>query len=436
MTKENITYLLWSDLVGVTRTRGVPTSDLESKVETGLGWACAGQALTAFGSIVENTWGPMDEVRQIPDLSSAFSYKSAVTGAEWSAVICDSKSAPDRDWDCCPRTFYKRALDALYAETGLTIAASFEHEFLLTADSPVPSGFSLGAALRGNEFLQACCAALRNAGVVPETLEPEYGASQYEISCAPKIGVAAADAALIARELIRAVAADFGMHASFTPKPSPKAVGNGAHIHFSLVDADHKNVTHDPSAPLGLSPVAAYFSAGILNHLDALIAITAPTPVSYYRLRPHAWSCGFKTIGVQNREAALRVTPSASPDAARRAKGYNVEYRPADACASPYLTLGALVLAGLDGIRNKTALPRPIDCDPADLSKEQLAELGITALPSSLENALAALHADEGAKSWFSPSLFDIYNRLKKWECEQAYANDEATLFKRYSTAY
>ncbi len=436
MTREAITYLLWSDLVGVTRTRGVPSADLAGKAEAGLGWACAGQALTAFDSIVDNPWGPMDEARQIPDMASRFDYEG-IPGAGWSAVICDSRASVTEDWDCCPRGFYRRALEALRAETGLSFCASFEHEFTLEASSPVEAGFSFAAARRGNGFLRACCAALRAAGVTPESLEPEYGASQYEIACAPEIGVAAADAALKAREIIRAVAVDHGARASFTPKPAPKAVGNGAHIHFSLVDAaSGENVTHDPADPLGLSARAAAFCAGILAHIEALVAITAPTPVSYYRLTPHAWSCGFKAIGLQNREAALRVAPSPSADPARRRRGWNVEYRPSDGCASPYLTMGALVLAGLDGVRRGLALPPAIDRDPADMTPDERAALGIVPLPQSLDAALDALEADEIARGWFSPRLFDVYRRLKRWEAATARETDEATLFARYLNAY
>lgn len=437
MSREPLNYLLWSDLVGVTRARGVRLSDLPNKEETGLGWACAGQALTAFGSIVDNPWGPMDEVRQIPDPATRFGFIGSNSGERWTASICNSKRSATEDWDCCTRTFYRRALDALAAETGLTIAASFEHEFTFEAETQVEGGFTFAAARRANVFLQDCASALLAAGVAPESLEPEYGASQYEISCAPEIGVTAADAALIAREIIRAVAAEHGARVSFTPKPARRAVGNGAHIHFSLVRLDDKaNVTHDPEGALGLSPVVAHFCAGILAHLDALVAISAPTPVSYYRLTPHAWSCGFRAIGLQNREAALRVTPSAATDPERRRRAYNVEYRPADACASPYLTLGALVHAGLDGIRRKLPLPPAIDRDPADLSEAEREELGIVPLPTSLEAALAALAADETARGWFSPTLYEVYRRLKLWECASARDLDEAALFARYKTAY
>ncbi len=142
MSREPLNYLLWSDLVGVTRTRGVRLSDLPNKEETGLGWACAGQALTAFGSIVDNPWGPMDEVRQIPDPGTRFGFIGANSGERWTATICNSKRSATEDWDCCTRTFYRRALDELAAETGLTIAASFEHEFTFEAETPVEGGFT------------------------------------------------------------------------------------------------------------------------------------------------------------------------------------------------------------------------------------------------------------------------------------------------------
>lgn len=436
MTKEKITYLLWSDLVGVTRTRGIPSQDLDSKLDSGVGWASSGQALSAFGHIVDNPWGPMDEARQIPDPSALFEYQSAVKDSSWSAVICDSKKSKDVEWDCCARTFYKRALAELYEETGLTIAVGFEHEFLLQSDQTPRLGFTLSAALQQNDFLQACSAALRKAGITPETLEPENGLGQYEVSCGPKIGVAGADAALITREVIRAVASDFGLKVSFSPKPEVNAVANGAHLHFSLVNQDGLNVTYDEHHALGLSQQAQYFCAGILAHLDALTAITAPTPVSYYRIKPNIWSCGYKSIGLQNREAALRIVPSVASDPKRRAQGFNIEYRPVDATASPYLTLGVLVLAGLHGIRHQTALPKPIDFDPATRSKEQLEAHGITALPNSLENALKCLQHNDVVRSWFSPTLFDTYIKLKTWEHEQAQQNEESELLQRYSNVY
>ncbi|WP_035773705.1 type I glutamate--ammonia ligase [Asaia astilbis] len=433
---QGITYFLWNDLTGTTRTRGVPTNKASRYGELGLGWACAGQALTAFGHIVSNPWGPVDEARQIPDPKTAFTYKNATGEVRWSAVICDSKLSPDTDWACCARTFYRQALDDLKSETGLTLAVACEHEFVLDDTVEPLHGFTLGAALQRNAFLEACDIALQHAGVIPETLEPEYGRGQFEISCSPSLGITGADHIVIAREIIRAVASDLGTRASFTPKATATAVGNGAHIHFSLVDAEGKNVTHDPSGIAGLSQIAAHFCAGVLEHLDALVAFSSPTPVSYSRLRPQAWSCGYKCIGVQNREAALRIAPSASSDPERQRNGYNVEFRASDGCASPYLTLGAITRAGLDGIRRKLSLPAPINHDPASLSETEREARGITPLPVSLEAALDALQANDVVCSWFSKELLDVYVDIKKWEIAEASKLADADLYTRYLHAY
>ena len=140
--------------------------------------------------------------------------------------------------------------------------------------------------------------ALTQAGLEPETVEPEYGYLQYEVTTAPAMGLAAADRAILTREVIREVARWHGMRATFSPKPRLDAVGNGAHLHFSFADADGSNVTFDPSTASQASPFAQAFIAGVLDNMPALVAYTAPSPVSYLRLGPHHWSCGFASFGI------------------------------------------------------------------------------------------------------------------------------------------
>ena len=341
MADNGLTYLLWSDLVGVTRTRGVPTADLDRRMEAGLGWACAGQAMTPFDDIAENPWGPTDEARQIPDPAATFTIPGDADNPAIAAVICNSRAGVDQDWDCCVRTFLARALDDLKAETGHDLVVSFEHEFSIVGDDrPAEIPFSFTAARHRHALLQDIAILATAAGVAVETVEPEYGLNQFEVSCGPEPGLRGADIALIARETIREAVRRHGLRASFSPKLTADATGNGAHVHVSLVDPSGTNVTHDPAGALGLGETARQFSAGVLAHLDALVAFTAPSPVSYYRLGPHHWSCGFRAIGVQNREAALRIIPGVGRDEARRRAGFNIEYRPCDATASPYLALG------------------------------------------------------------------------------------------------
>lgn len=436
MSDAGITYLLWHDLVGMTRTRGVPTRDLPKRLSSGLGWARAGQALTAFGNIVDNPWGPMDEVRQVPDPRAAFTIPGDGDIPDFNAVICDSRIDERTPWTCCGRSFFRAALEALEAETGLATYASFEHEFSVSGPDFEPSApFSIAAVRQQNRFLTELEAALTATGVTPYTIEPEYGLGQYEVACAPELGVKAADACLIARETIREIARRHGLSASFTPKPAPDAVGNGAHIHLSLVDRKSENRTYDPAGPMNLSAVAAHFCAGILEHLDALLAISAPSPVSYFRLGPHHWSAGFRAIGLQNREAALRVTPGVGDETAKRT-GHNIEYRPCDGVASPYLVLGAMVRAGLDGIRRKLPCPPGITVDPAEMSEAAREAAGVKALPTSLAAALEALLKDDIARGWFSKDLLDTYVALKRWEVDMVAEVGDEQAFARYRSAY
>lgn len=437
MAESGVMYLLWNDLVGVTRTRGVPLSEFDRRLDAGLGWAMAGQALTAFEDIVENVWGPMDEARQIPDPDARFTIPGNDDHPAVHAVICDSKRSLDEDWPACARTFFRNALADLKSETGLDLVTAFEHEFSVEGEGFQPrTPFSFAAAREQHGLLCDLEAALQAVGVAPETIEPEFGVAQYEVSCGPQPGLHGADSAVIVRETIREVARRRGLEASLTPKPAPDAVGNGCHIHLSFADTDGTNVTHDPDGPMGLGPVAARFAAGILSHAEALVAITAPTPVSYYRLGPHHWSCGFRAIGVQNREATVRVVPGIArgADAARRR--FNIEYRPVDATASPYLALGALVHAGLDGIRNDLALPKPAEKDPADMADAELAEHDIVPLPDTLGGALDKLESDVTLKACFPDDILSTFLALKRWECRFAAENDEAHVFARYRSAY
>jgi glutamine synthetase len=240
---------------------------------------------------------------------------------------------------------------------------------------------------------------------------------------------------LIGREVIREIGRRHGLQASFTPKPAADAVGNGAHVHLSLIDDDGTNQTYDPDGLMNLSKVARQFSAGILAHLEALVAITAPTPISYFRLGPHHWSCGFKAIGLQNREAALRVTPGIGDEEKKR-KSHNLEYRPCDGIASPYLVLGALVRAGLEGIRSGNEEMTEITEDPAEMSDEARLTAGVTPLPASLDIALAALNDDAVARGWFPPQMHNIYQTLKNWEVDQAKELPDGELFERYKMTY
>jgi glutamine synthetase len=432
-----IAYLCWSDYVGITRCRGVPVADLPRRMAKGLGWAVAGQALTPFDDIADNPWGPMTEVRQTPRAEAAVRLDLWPGTPPFHILMCDSNMNDGANWECCTRGFMKAALADFRAETGLDFSAAFEHEFLLTGPGlPRATPFSLEAMRVVPGFTGGLAQALLAAGVEPETVEPEYGINQYEVSTAPAAGMMAGDRAALTREVIREVARRHGFRASFTPKPAPNAVGNGAHVHFSFAEPDGGNAAFDPAGPAGASPVAQAFVAGLVRHLPEVCALFAGSPVSYMRLGPHHWSCGYASFGIQNREAAVRICPSPDPDPARQRAGFNMELRAPDATVSPYMVLGAILRAGLEGIRQGLPLPPAVDCDPSELSPERMAEMGIVALPSSLEEALERLEGSAAAARWMSPVFLSSYVAVRRKELAMMEGLSPDEVCARYRDAY
>jgi glutamine synthetase len=437
MSTGEIALLAWNDYVGITRCRGLPADEIHGRMATGLGWAVAGQAMTPFGDIAPNPWGPTTEVRQIPVPESLVRVDMWADAPPLHMYLCDSKNTDGTDWDCCTRGFMRHAMDDLRAETGLEFMAAFEHEFLLTGADLLDAGpFTLEAARNAAGFSADLARALQEAGLEPETVEPEYGVRQYEVTVAPAIGPTAGDRAILTREIIREVARRRGMRACFSPKPTPTGVGNGSHVHFSFVDSEGRNATYDPAQATHASTVAQHFIGGVLRHIDALTALSAPSPVSYLRLGPQHWSCGYASFGVQNRETAIRVCPSPEADAAKRARGFNLEFRPPDPTASPYIVLGALIRAGLSGIRDELPLPPVCTKDPAELTDAQRAELGITPLPGSFADALTALESDEVAMSWFPPNMLTSYFSVKRAELELTSSRTPEEICEMYAQAY
>ncbi|HTO83513.1 MAG TPA: glutamine synthetase family protein [Methylomirabilota bacterium] len=434
---DELIFLAWNDLVGVTRGRGVPLGSYPTRRKTGINWAMAGQALTPFEDIADNPWGPLDEAHMTPVPETQIRVDVGGGQPPLNMVLCDGLTTDGAVWDSCTRGFCKAAVDELRRRTGLVLKASPELEFqLLGADLPPATPFSLEAFRLLPDLGARIVAALRQAGAEPESFEPEYGVGQYEVTCRPALGVAAADRMVIVREVIREVARRAGYRASFTPKPFVGRPGNGAHIHFSLQTADGKPVTHDPAGPGGLGAQAQRFAAGVVRHLPALCALTAPSVPSYYRLGPHHWSAGYACLGVSNREAALRIClpPKATVAATRRL--YNLEVRPADSTASPYLALGALIRAGLAGIVDELPPPPLVQEDPHDMGADRRGKLGIVELPSSLGAALDCLERDTLVRGWFAPNLWRAYLAVKRKEIELMANLKDEDVCARYCDAY
>src|SRR5207302_791148 len=252
------------------------------------------------------------------------------------------------------------------------------------------------------EYVEALADALERQEIELEQYYAELGHGQQEISTGHAPALRAADEQILVRETIRGVAAQMGYVASLAPKPWPENAGNGCHIHFSLWEADgSRNRFHDASASDRLSGEARSFIAGVLAHLPGLCGLAAPSFNSYHRIIPQYWAGAFVCWGHDNREAPVRVP---SVFRGMEEASTNAELKAADASSNPYLAVGALIAAGLDGLERALEPPESVEVDPVTIPEDERARRGILRLPPTPAQALDALAADPGLGHALVPS--------------------------------
>jgi glutamine synthetase len=420
MEREAIVFVGTSDLSAHFRGKSFPAADLPSRLQRGLGLAPTNMFLSAFGPIQVTPFGTRGEVALVPDPTTRVSVPFDGGPAE-DFFLGDIFTLEGAPWEFCPRHVLRQALERMQRETGLRMLASFEQELTyngVAAHPPQP--YELDAYRRQGLFGETLLAAMRQAGVIPDTFLSEYGPRQFEVTAAPAFGVRAADDAVITRELARAVAFRLGAGVSFAPIHEPNGVGNGTHIHWSLLDRDGQPVLYDEERPWRLSKLGSHFVAGILHHMPALCAVTAASVASYYRLRPDRWAPVKADAGPLDRGAAVRIAPLFGSDRTQHASQFNVEFRVADATANPYLALAVLIQAGLDGIRHA----------------RQIGTSDAQRLPTSLMEALALLEANDAAAEWLGAELLSGYLLFKKAEAQALRDLDENEICRRYAEVY
>jgi glutamine synthetase len=417
---------LWCGNDGTVRGKASAMRGLEGRLESGIGLTVAMQAMNGLDQLQPvDGMGPVGEVRLMPDLET---FRVLPYAPRTGAVLVDLVGLDGHPAPQCPRSFLKRMAAGL-AERGAELEVAFENEFSLAlpADGgflPVDSSlcFSTIGMTASQEYVDALVDALEQQGIGLEQYYAELGHGQQEISTSHAAVVQAADEQVLARETIRAVASQHGLVASLAPKPWPDGAGNGGHVHFSLW-ADGRNRFHDPSRSDNLSDEARSFIAGVLEHLPGLCGLTAPSFNSYRRIVPQYWAGAFTCWGHDNREAPLRVP---SVFRGQEEASTNVELKAADASCNPYLAVGGLIAAGLDGLERGLEPPEPVEVDPATIAEEERARLGIEPMPATQVEALDALEADAVLTDALGEPLVRSYIAVRRSEWAAYSAGDEA----------
>jgi glutamine synthetase len=427
-----------TDLTAITRGRSVPAARLEKTAASGVGWVPANASLTPFDIIADqNPWGSRGDLRLLPDLGARYRVAGSRAATPFDLIMADIVDLDGAPWEACPRSLLKQALADFAVETGVEIVSAFEQEFQLVGATSRPApAFSFQALRRCDPFGPELVAALDEAGIEPEVFLPEYGRDQFEISCAPAVGEAAADRAVASREITKEIARLNGLAATFAPKTSEGGVGNGVHLHLSFRDSNGGPALFDGARPGRLSAMGGAFCAGVLAHLPALAALTAPSVASYLRLQPHHWSAAWTWLGERDREATLRICPTPTIGGRDPAALFNIEYRAADATACPHLVLAVLTRAGLEGVRAGFAAPAIVENDPDDMSEDERRRFGLRRLPQTLSEALSALAADDIVNGWFTDAFLKTYHGMKRQEIALLGGLDTAAMLERYVGVY
>ena len=402
---------LYCDPSGVIRGKNVHIDRLATRMREGVGLTRAQNAVNMLEDFVEiEGLEPVGEIRVVPDPDT---YTNLAWVPRTASLLCDQLGHDWTDWGCCPRSFLKRVI-GLAEEAGIRVMAAFENEFYLAqevdgvvrpyGDGPVYSSAGMD---RVADVMDDIVTALELPGMEVEQAITEYGPGQQEIAIRYADALRAADNQLKFRDTVRGVAeVQHQLIASFAAKPFADGIGSGAHIHFSLWSEDgSQNLLYAASAGERLlSETGRRFVAGVLDHLPALVALTCPSFNSYERLQPRAWAGSTVSWGLDNRECSVRV---ASPFRGREMESTNIELKACDPSCNPYLALGGLILAGLDGLRRELQPPEPSTKDPSRMTAEERTRSGIMPLPGSLTEALAYLQAD----AVLFPALGDLLGR-------------------------
>ena len=409
--------ILWCDNANIIRAKAAHVDYLEEYIDNGVGITVAQMALPVmYDSVVAETGlGPVGEVRLMPDWSTLTILPYAKGHAQVLSDMIISETG--KVWAHCPRGFLRRQIGRL-EKMGLMLKAVFENEFFLlrrNAEGALePADNTVFCATGSMNLHRALIIDLADAliaqGLEVEGYYPESGPGQQEVNIRYAEAMRAADRQIVYRETVRGEATRHGLIASFLPKIFEDRAGSGCHLNFSLW-REGKNISGDPQQATAISPESGAFIAGILDHLPALCALTVPSKTSYRRIQPNFWAGAFRAWGHQNREAAVRVCKNKQGTRASR-----FEYKTADATANPYIALGALIAAGLDGLSRNLELPEEVTVDPALISEEQRRAGRIDRLPQNLGEALDALRQDSLLLEAMGAELARSYMAVRQHE--------------------
>ena len=412
---DGIEYFLCSfvEMGGMPKAKLVPATNLQDMAAEGAGFAGF-----AAGNMGQGPHSP--ELANMPD----FGQGMIVPWRPNMAWVPGNLEVEGEPFDYCPRTILNRQLDRARG-LGYRFNVGVEAEFILlerdedghfttsdpfdTLDKPC---YDLVTLNRNFDLMTTLIGHLQALGWGPYANDHEDANCQFEINWTYSDALRTADRHTFYRWMVKALAEERGLTATFMPKPFSHLTGNGAHFHISLWDAEtDENLFLDESDENGLSQLAYHFIGGLKKHARAVTAVTAPIVNSYKRLIRGAprsgatWAPVFVTYGASNRTQMIRI-----PDAGR------IENRTVDGATNPYLAASVMLAAGLDGIENELPAGTRNDRNLYEVPREQLRAEGIDLLPENLSDAIDALEQDPVVLGALGSPYGEYYVQMKREE--------------------
>lgn len=339
-------------------------------------------------------------------------------GSNAARIICDVYKPDGTPFVGCPRNNLKRVL-AEAKKLGYTMNVGTEAEFFLfrrdadgratTVTDDVTGYFDVEPDDSGIDCRRKIIKTLEAMGFEIEASHHEVAEGQHEINFKYADALTAADNTVTFKWVVRSIAAEFGLHATFMPKPVFGINGSGMHTNQSLFNLDGTNAFYDEKGPLELSPVAYKYIAGIMKNAKGFCAVTNPLVNSYKRLVAGYEAPVYVAWSASNRSALIRIPAS-------RGMGTRTEVRCPDPACNPYLAFAMMLGAGLDGIKNDLPVPDAVNADIFEMTAAEKKEAGIASLPANLYEAVQELKASPIALEALGPHILEKYIEGKEQE--------------------
>ncbi len=407
---------LWfTDVLGVLKSVAVAPAELESAFDEGIGFD--GSAIEGFARVVEA------DVLAKPDPSTfqVLPWRGESPGT--ARMFCDILMPDGTPSAADPRYVLRRALRRA-ADLGFAFYTHPEVEFFLLRDRPqkglaVPAPVDQGGYFDltphdvSHDFRRDAITMLEQMGISVEFSHHEVAPGQQEIDLRYADALTTADNIMTFRLVVKEVALQQGVYATFMPKPFADQPGSAMHTHVSLFEGD-RNAFYDAGDPLHLSKVARSFIAGLLRHSAEITAVTNQWVNSYKRLSWGGEAPSYSSWGANNRSALVRV-PMYKPG---KAQSTRLELRAPDSACNPYLTFALLLAAGLEGVEKGYELPPGAEDDVSSFSRAEREAHGIVALPDSLASAIAVMERSDLVRETLGDVVFDYFLRNKRAEWE------------------